>query len=143
MMASYLDRPSTTRRDLETRFDTAVDPLGDLIGLHCPVRCESKDLLLVLSNSFLYGQALTGFWVDNKTVMFYALPHRRPASHDDQVGVLEPARHPVQIVEPRRDPDDPLPALHLQRDPLHRRAQQVVQAHQLALVTIVGDAEHE
>ncbi len=69
--------------------------------------------------------------------------HRGSPRHDDQVRVLEPACHPVQVVESRRDPDDPLPALHLQRDPLHRGPQQVVEPHQLALVAVVGDAEHE
>src|SRR5258708_5573442 len=68
--------------------------------------------------------------------------HRGTPRHDDQVRVLEPACHPVQIVESRRDPDDPLPALHLQGDPPHGRTQEVVELRELALVPVVSDTDH-
>jgi len=46
-------------------------------------------------------------------------------------------------VESRRNADHTLPALHLERYPLHRRTKQVIEPRQLALVAIVSDTEHQ
>src|SRR5437588_12618260 len=99
-----------------------------------------RDLAL---DGFFDGQALPTKWIVEEAVTFEALSHSRSSRDDDQVAVLEPTRHPVQVVESRRDADDPLPALHLQRDPLHGWAEQVIEPGQLALVAVVRDAEHE
>src|SRR5450759_1569326 len=131
------------RGDLETRFYAAVDPFAYLVRLDRPIRREAERRRYTTPDCFLNGQSLPSSWVIDEAVVAEALSHRRPTRHDDQVRVLEPACHPVQVVESRRDPDDPLPALHLQRDPLHRGTQQVVKSHQLTLVAVVGDAEHE
>ncbi len=69
--------------------------------------------------------------------------HRGPPRHDDQVGVLEPTGHAVEVVEARRDANHALAALHEDGDALHRGTEQVVQPSQLALVAVVRDAEHE
>src|SRR5216683_7229937 len=138
-----LYRSTASGRHLETGFDTAIDPIADPVRLDRTIRAESEDLRQVALYGFFDGQTFTSRGVDNKAIILYTLSHGRSPRDDDQVRVLEPAGHPVQVVESGRDPHDPLAALHLQRDPLHRGTQQVVQAHQLALVAVVGDAEHE
>ena len=137
------DRATRSRGDLETRLDAAVHPGGNLVRLDSAIRCKAVNLWYLPPDRVFDGQPLASLKVDNETITFNTLSHRRSSCDDDQVAVLESAGHAVQVVKSRRDPDDPLPALHLQRDPLHGRAQQVVQARQLSLIAVVRDAEHQ
>src|SRR5437867_8610320 len=143
MMSRNLDGTSAPGNHLETRFDSAVDPVGDINRLDPTVPSKSMDRSKPALNRLRNSHPLTGCRIVDKRGVAGALTHRGPARDDDQVAVFEPARHPVQVVETRRNPDYSLTALHEDRDPLHRRAEQVVQPRQLPLVPVVGDPEHQ
>src|SRR5437879_2066896 len=134
MVPSDLNAATRSCDDLETWLDPTINPCCDLMGLHLPVQCEPIDTRKPALHVLLEGYAGSRIRIVNESVSPPALSHRRPARHDDQVRVLEPSRHPVEVVEPGRHPDHPLPALHLERDPLHRGTKQVVQLRKLALV---------
>src|SRR5229473_8288539 len=99
MMAGHFDRPSAARGYLETGFDATVDPLAHIARLHRAVGGEAEDRGHPTADSLLNRQTLPRFWVIDDAVVADALSHRRPTRDDDQVRVLEPARHPVQVVE--------------------------------------------
>src|SRR5207249_3443396 len=134
MMSRNLDGTSAPGNHLETRFDSAVDPVGDINRLDPTVPSQSMDRSKPALNRLRNSHPLTGCRIVDKRGVAGALTHRGPARDDDQVAVFEPARHPVQVVETRRNPDYSLTALHEDRDPLHRRAEQVVHPRPLPLV---------
>src|SRR5229473_1921709 len=94
------DRSTAARRHLETGLDTAIDPLADLVRPDRTIRAESEDLGQVALHGFFDRQTLASSKIDNKTIIFYTLSHSRSPCNDDQVRVLEPACHAVQVVEP-------------------------------------------
>src|SRR5713101_2527847 len=120
MVPRDLHGASRSCHELETRLDPAIYPGRNMLRLDSPVPCKPQDTWNPALDVFLESYPSSSIWIVNQSVGTPALPHRRPARHDDQVRVLEPARHAVEVVEPRRHADDALPALHLQRDPLHR-----------------------
>ena len=142
-MTRNLDRTAAASGDLEAWLYPTVNPGMYIARLDTSVRCKAMDLENLSMNRLFDGHPFARGWIVDESVASGALSHGRTSRDDDQVAVLEPARHPVQVVEARRDADDPLSALHLQRDPLHRGSEQVVEPRQLALVPVVGDAEHQ
>src|SRR5713101_7559058 len=99
MMASNLDRTARPRRDLEARLDAAVHPGVDFLRLHRAIPREPENRWHPLSYRRFDRQPLPCCGIDNDTIIFYTLPHARSARNDDQVRVLEPTRHPVQVVK--------------------------------------------
>src|SRR6266851_2400827 len=99
MMASNLDRATSPGRDLEARLDAAVHPGVDFLRLHRPIPAEPENRWHLPSYRGFDRQPLPRRGVDNDTIILYTLPHARPARNDDQVRVLEPTRHPIQVVE--------------------------------------------
>jgi hypothetical protein len=69
------------------------------------------------------------------------LAHRRASRDDHQVRRLEPARHLVEVAEPRRDPGHRAPGLALRLDALHRRPEELLDAREARAALRLADLE--
>src|SRR6267143_2086839 len=114
MVPSDLNAATRSCEDLETWLDPTIDPRFDLMRLNLSVQREPKDTRKPALHVLLKGYAGSRIWIVNESVSPPALSHARSPRDDDQVRVLEPARHAVEVLETRRHPHDALPALHLQ-----------------------------
>src|SRR6266446_9981351 len=98
-MARDLNGTAGSSRNPKTRLDSTVHPRMDFLRFDRSIPSEPKNRRHSFSDGVFDGQTFACSGVDNDTIMFYTLPHRGPTRHDDQVRVLEPARHAVQVVE--------------------------------------------